>query len=270
MTVIRTPTAEHLDLGGVTLAAHPENGTRLFPDGEVYVQLEEVAELTEAVVVHGGAPHPNRGLAYLYGLLDLLREHDVPTTVCFTYMPYSRQDASFHDGTLNHARHLIDRLLRDGADHVYAVDPHCGHHDWVPAAFTTINAYPLLRDAVDMDEYVIVGPDAGAVDRFGIPGFEKERRNSTDIELSGEMDVAGRDVLVFDDIIASGNTMVAAYDRVREQGADRVEAAAVHGVLQDGVERVADTFDALHLTNTVDREEATVDVTPLLAKRLDL
>ncbi len=67
-----------------------------------------------------------------------------------------------------------------------------------------------------------------------------------------------------DDLIGTGHTMAAAYDRLQAQGAERVEAAAVHGVQQDGVARVRDRFDALHLANTVDRDAASVDVAPLV------
>jgi phosphoribosylpyrophosphate synthetase len=76
MAVIQTPTAEHLELEGRTLKRHPRNDSLRFPDGEVYVQLEEVAELDEATVVHAGAPEPNAGMVQLYGLLKLLKQED--------------------------------------------------------------------------------------------------------------------------------------------------------------------------------------------------
>ena len=66
MDVLLTPSAEHLDLDGHRLAHHPSNDRRQFPDGEVYVQLPDV-ESDQVALVHAGQPHPNRGLAYLYG-----------------------------------------------------------------------------------------------------------------------------------------------------------------------------------------------------------
>lgn len=270
MDYITTPTAEHLDLDADTLNPHPQNDTRIFPDGEVYVQLSSIDEMDEVVVVHSGQPHPNRGLIELYGVLDLLQEHDVPADVCFTYMPYGMQDDTFYDGTLNYSRAIIQTLV-DYYDvgTVYTVDAHFSERDWIDAfPVENVHAFPLIQDRVAMDDYVVVGPDLGAVKRFGIAGFEKERTGAYDVSLSGDLDVDGKNVLVFDDIIETGGTMAAAYETLQEQGAERVEAAAVHGVLDDGVERVGVTYDALHLTNTIKSPYSTIDIEPLLEETL--
>lgn len=266
MEYVLTPTAEHLDLDGHRLATHPQNDARTFPDGEVYVQLDAVESIDRAVVIHAGQPNPNRGLAFLHGTLDLLREHDCAITLVFTYAPYCRQDAAFYQGTLNYAQSLL-RIATDyyGVDRVYAVDPHFGHHDWVQEfPLEVLRAFPLVQDQVEMDDFVVVGPDLGAIERFGVSGFEKVREGATDVALAGELDVAGENVLVFDDIIATGETMVTAYDRLKDQDAATVQAAAVHGVLEDGIQRVQETYDALQLTNTIQTDATTVEIEPLI------
>ncbi len=270
VTPILTPSAEHLGLDGETLRLHPGDDTRVFPDGEVYVSLPEIPD--DPVVVHSGQPHPNQGLAFLDGVLARCREADTTPAVAFTYLPYGRQDARFHPGTVNAARHLLHRLdTCHGVDRILLVDPHCGHRDWIDdVPVDQVHAFPLLMDAVDLDDPVVVGPDRGAVRRFGIPGFAKDREGPRDVSVSGDLDVAGRDVVVFDDIIATGGTMEAAYEELVAQGAERVEAVAVHGVLDEGVERVADTYDALHLTNTIAQDRETVGIEPLLADALNL
>ena len=272
MDTIVTPTAEHLDLDAARLDSHPQNESRLFPDGEVYVQLESVAEIESALVVHSGQPRPNRGLAYLYGLLDLLTKHDVLITLCFTYVPYGMQDKEFYPGTVNYARTLLDHIIRYPVRQVYAIDPHFSHRDWFAKyPVTHLHAFPLVRERVDanLDEYVVVGPDLGAVERFGIPSYEKSRKGAYDVELEGQLDVEGRNVLVFDDLIETGGTMVAAYDRLKSQGADTVVAAAVHGVLDEGIRRVQDTYDDLYLTNTIETDAGTVSIESLVRTVLE-
>ncbi len=271
MTAVLTPPAAHLDLEAVELAPHPNNDTLQFPDGEVYVQLD-LDGVEQATVVHSGAPDPNTGVMYLYGVLERLREEDIPADVAFTYMPYGMQDAAFFPGTLNQAKAILRKLTGYyTVQDVYAVDPHFAHRDWVAALpFHILHAFPLIDEAVDMGDYTVVGPDLGAVERFGIQGFRKERKSAEEVELSGDIDIDGENVLVFDDIIETGGTMAAAYEKLADAGAERIEAAAVHGVLQEGVDRVAAQYDALHLANTVDREQATVSIEPLLRQELNV
>jgi ribose-phosphate pyrophosphokinase len=266
MDTIVTPSAEHLDIDALRLARHPQNGTRQFPDGEAYVQLEGIDTFDDVAVIHAGQPHPNRDLAYLYGVLELLLERSCSVTLVFSYVPYSRQDKEFYEGTLNYARALLRKVTRYyGVDRLYAVDPHFGHRAWVQQLpLEPIRAFPLIERAVEMDDYVVVAPDLGAVERFGVPGFQKERESAFDVELTGSLDVESKNVLVFDDIIATGGTMVTAFERLKDQGARTVEAAAVHGVLDEGIRRVRETYDGLYLTNTIANEAANVSIEPEL------
>ncbi|QLG61861.1 ribose-phosphate diphosphokinase [Halorarum salinum] len=262
MDLVVTPSAEHLDVDAHRLAPHPRDGSRTFPDDEVYVQLAGLDSLDDVVLIHAGQPRPNRGLAYLHGTLELLVENDCSVTLAFSYVPYGRQDEAFYEGTLNYARSILRKLTGYyGVDRIYTVDPHFGHRDWVrEVPLEVLHAFPAIRNHVSMDDYVVVGPDLGAVERFGVPGFEKVRGSAHDVELTGELDVDGRDVLVFDDLIATGGTMVEAFRRLKNQGAGTVQAAAVHGVVDEGVRRVRDTYDALYLTNTVANDAANVRI----------
>ena len=272
MEIIVTPTAEHLDLDAIRLDEHPQNESRRFPDGEVYVQLASVTDIESALVVHAGQPNPNSGLASLYGLLALLENHDVAVTLCFTYVPYGMQDKSFYPGTVNYARCLLDHVGKDPVREVFVIDPHFGHRDWITEyPLTQLRAFPLVQERVseELDDFVVVGPDMGAVSRFGIPSFEKTRTGAYEVELAGELDVDGRNVVVFDDLIETGGTMVAAYNRLKSQGADTVVAAAVHGVLDEGIQRVKATYDGLYLTNTIETAAGNVPIEPLVETAIE-
>jgi len=266
--LVVTPSAEHLDVDARHLVSHPQNGTRQFPDSEVYVQLGDLDDVEEVLLIHSGQPHPNRGLAFLYGALAALAERECSLSVLFPYVPYGRQDKAFYEGTVNYVRSIF-RVLTEhyGVERIYAIDPHFSHREWVrEVPLEVLRAFPLVEQQVEMDDYVVVGPDLGAVERFGVAGFEKERASAVEVELSGELAVAGQNVLVFDDLVATGTTMVEAFHRLKEQGAETVQAAAVHGVLPEGIQRVGDTYDALYLTNTIASDAATVRVEPLIRR----
>lgn len=261
MARLLTPWADHLDIEGRSFDSYPEDGGHRFPDDEVYVRLDGVDDLDQATIVHSGW-EPNAGLVFLEAAVELLREHDVAVDVVFAYMPYARQDTEHHGGDLNQAQAIVRRLTEYHAvRRIHALDPHCAGQDWVQEyPFQPISAVDRLLGAVDLDDPIIVGPDLGAADRFGIEGFRKQRRSARSVSVSGDLDVAGRDVVVLDDMIATGGTLCAAHDRLRDQGANQIVAAAVHGVLEEGITRVRQEYDDVYLTDSMPNEAANVSV----------
>lgn len=263
---LKTPNAEHLDVGAGTLEEHPERGGRSFPEGEVYVQKDMRGD--NVFVVHSGLPGPNRSLMYLFGVLERCREEDLEPYLFSTYFPYMRQDGSFHGSDLNYARSLVEKMVEYyGVREIYTLDAHFSERDWTSRfPVENVSAVDLLLEKADSD--IVVGPDRGAAERFGVKALQKERRGG-EVEVSGELEVAGEEVLLVDDIVGSGGTMLEARDRLLEIGADQVSAAVVHGAREEGVRKVAEAFDDLYLTNSVRRDAANVPVEPLVQEKLN-
>lgn len=128
----------------------------------------------------------------------------------------------------------------------------------------------LFLDGFDPKDFLLVGPDEGAGKKFNVSSFRKERSGSYDVEIQGELEdkVEGEKVMVIDDIIETGGTMCQAAEKLREKGAERVEAAAVHGVLEKGIERVKKSYDRLWLTNSIDNNHFQIKVEPLLREAI--
>ncbi|MHA2362008.1 MAG: phosphoribosyltransferase family protein, partial [Candidatus Thorarchaeota archaeon] len=77
-------------------------------------------------------------------------------------------------------------------------------------------------------EYSLIAPDEGSQKRFGIPGFEKRRTDSFSIEMYGELDVKGHNVIVIDDLTKSGTTLLRAGELLKAQGARDVGLVVLH------------------------------------------
>ncbi|MBE0526282.1 MAG: hypothetical protein IH631_05025, partial [Candidatus Thorarchaeota archaeon] len=77
---------------------------------------------------------------------------------------------------------------------------------------------------------IIIAPDEGAQERYKIDGFGKSRTNSYRVQLHGDLDVEGKNVIVIDDLTRSGNTLLKARDRLLDQGAKDVALAVAHVV----------------------------------------
>jgi ribose-phosphate pyrophosphokinase len=282
MYFIPTSAAEHLVRGlqgrkgiEVILPGKNKDDKRYFPDGEVYTRIKTVGALRDgAVVFHSGQPDPNAGIIELEMILEALRSAGTPwLEVFFGYFPYCMQDKVFRPGEVNAAEALLKKLgTYYGVAKVYAIDPHFGHDRWLQQySFEGFSAVPLLKAAAlrDEPEILFVAPDSGGQARSNLAGLSKTRINSHNIEHHHDNDFAalvrGRHLGVVDDLVETGGTMVRFADKCREYGASSVSALITHGVMPSGIGRLRAAYDRFYLANTIDRLEANVDVSQLIA-----
>lgn len=276
--VIKTPSASHLDIEGKELEKHPQNNSRKFPDGEVYVKVPEIDENGSVLVIHSGMPDPNQGLSYLYGILEKLKEYEVRTEVLFTYFPYGMQDQKYHQGGLNYARSIIKKL--DDyykVERIHVIDPHFGNQGWVeeyPVDF--LSGFTQIQDTIHNQlnsKVQFIGPDQGTEQAYGLKSLEKDRRSAKEVDVKGKFGAEADTMIVFDDIIETGGTMCQTYEKLKEEGVSNVYAAAAHGVLDEGVKKVVKRFDGLYLTNTIKNQITDchkVKVENIIRQKIDL
>lgn len=280
INVILTTPAEHLaqSLQGregirVILSGKNKEGANRFPDGEVYTRIEGIEKGTRTVVIHAGAPHPNRGMVELEMTLEILRQAGVgEREVFFTYFPYGMQDRVFQEGEVNATEWFIRKLFAYyGVRKIYVIDPHFSGHDWMAGyPIETVSALPLLKAAAlkDFPEMFFAAPDAGSQKRTSLSGLKKTRQDSYTVKIHHDEAFAdmvkGKDVGVVDDLIETGGTMARFAEKCKEYGARNITALVTHGVLPSGIIRIANAYSKLYLSNTIDREESNIDVSGLI------
>lgn len=261
-----------------------------FPDGELLAATPGF-DADRAVVV--ASTVSSDAHVELLQLQDAVRQAGADEVVTvIPYMGYARQDkavapgktpAESESGYPLSAR-AVAKAISTGTDRVLTVNPHenavCDFFD-VPAE--PVNAARCLADPLpaDLDQPLFLSPDDGALDiaesvqnAYGdgtVDYFEKKRLSGTEIELSpSDTDVAGRDVVVTDDIISTGSTMEETVRVLHERDADRVFIACVHPMFarnaytklaRAGVERI-------YGTDTLERSASAVSVAPVLATEL--
>jgi ribose-phosphate pyrophosphokinase len=252
-----------------------------FPDGETLATVPAF-DADRAVVV--ATTDTNDAWVELLQLQDAVRESGATEVVTVVpYMGYARQDRSFADGEPVSARAMA-RAISTGTDRVVLVNP---HEDTVADFFechvTVCDAAGRLAGPLpdDLADPLFLSPDAGAVelaaavrDAHGggdVDFFEKTRLSGTEVEISpSDADAAGRDVVLVDDIIATGSTMSEAVTHLADD-ADRVFAACVHPLLAGNarlkLERAG--IEQIVGTDTVERDVSSVSVAPIVAAAVD-
>jgi ribose-phosphate pyrophosphokinase len=254
-----------------------------FPDVETLAAVPAAATRSERAVVVAATPS-NDAYVELLQLQDALREAAVDEIVTvLPYMGYARQDRAFEPGHPVSAR-AVARAVSTGTDRVVLVTPHepaVGEFFDVPVTVVDAAdrlAVPLQRLDRALADPLFLAPDAGAVDlaasvrdAYGAGDtdhFEKTRHSGTDVSVEpSDAAVAGRDVVVTDDIIATGSTMAESVGVLRERGADRVFAACVHPLLARAARTklAAAGVEQVYGTDTLERDVSVVSVAPSVA-----
>ena len=215
------------------------------------------------------------------------------TAVCPLF-GYARQDRKAEGREPITAKLVADLLRAAGANRIVSVDLHSGQiQGFFDGPVDHLTALPLLvetvRDAID-GRVVVVAPDAGRVkvaDRFAthlgadLAIVHKRRPKGTTgvVEARGVIgEVEGRSCVLVDDMIATGSTIIAAAEQLKEQGATDVWVAATHGLFSGpAIDRLKNSvIDRVIVTNTVplppekaiDKIEV-VSIAPVIAKAID-
>ncbi len=252
---------------------------RFFLDGEVYVKIPESSDLKnkEVVVLHSGAPKPNEGLQELELILQILRDCNAnPISVLFSYFPYGMQDSIFDKGETNVAENIVDKLVSYyGVKKIYIIDAHfCGRKWAMKYPIFHISALPLLIKEAENQygEILFVSPDMGSKRRTGIPGFKKRRINSKNINICSlgisKNKLKGKTVAIVDDVIQTGGTLLKIHHECKKLKAKNIIALISHGLLNCGINKVEEKYSNLYLSNTINRNNSNVDISPLLIEIL--
>ena len=186
-----------------------------------------------------------------------------------TLQPFALQDKAFRTGEAVSGRWAIETIAKV-CNKVWVVNPHAHDSlDWVQNLqeknlYETIDVIPeLVKFAEKQFGYsdcILVTPDEGAQERYKIQGFGKSRENSFKVDLHGNIEVKGKEVIIVDDLTKSGSTLVKAADRLRNQGAADVGMAVAHALplTERGEELLAELLEnsrgMIVTTNTIHTE----------------
>ena len=214
--------------------------TTAFPDGECYTRIDEPSLEDDVVIVQN--TFPDSKLIEMLLLQDAaLKLGAKSLTLVIPYFGYARQDKVFKPGEPESAK-IMCRHLDMACDRVITVDI---HKEAVLDNFThphkDVKAAPVIAEYFkSKDINIVMSPDIGAAGRAKIVGecmglpydhLNKKRLSGTEVRIEpANADVRGKNVLIVDDMISTGGTIIAATAALKEAGALKVYVACTHGV----------------------------------------
>ena len=243
---------------------------RRFANGEIFCEIEKNVRGSDVFLVQTLSGPVNDNLMELLIMIDALKRASADSiTAVIPHYGYARQDRKASPRTPISAKLVADLLTVAGATRVVTMDLHAGQiQGFFNIPFDNIYASPVfmnyIKENIDLDNLTLVSPDAGGVERVSwyakrlgkdIAMIDKRRTGpniAKAMNIIGEVD--GKDVIIIDDMIDTGGTLVEAARTLREKGARKIYALATHGVFSPpAAKRINESkeLEAVIVTDTI-------------------
>ena len=239
------------------------------PNDNIKVKIEENVREDDVFVVQTSSPPVNDHLIELLMLIDSLKYASARRiTAVLPYYPYVRSDKKDEPRISISARLVADLLQAAGADRILTITLHSPQI----VAFSRIPVDQLWATGLICDfmrrqnlgKAIVVSPDVGSADEAGtyarrldLPLAIMDKRRHADDEKAEIQniigDIDGRDVLLFDDEVLTGGSMMEAIRILKDKGARRILAGCTHGIFSgQALQRIDDSHvEGFATTNTI-------------------
>jgi ribose-phosphate pyrophosphokinase len=217
-----------------------------FSDGETRVEINENVRGMDVFIIQSTCPPVNVTLMELLIMIDAMKRASAyRITAVIPYYGYARQDRKVTPRAPITAKLVADLIATAGANRVLSMDLHAGQiQGFFNIPVDNLFATPVLLDYIKEDyrtNTVIVSPDTGGVVRarafatrlgVNLAIIDKRREGPNEAQVMNIIgNVAGKKVVVLDDLIDTAGTVVQAAKALKEAGALDVSVCCTHPVL---------------------------------------
>ena len=243
-----------------------------FSDGEIHFYIDENVRGEDVFVVQSGSTDANYHMMELFLMLDAFKRASAEhITAVIPYYSYARQDWKDRPRVPISARLMADLLEAAGANRVLTMDLHSPQiQGFFSFPVDNLVASPVLAGYIQklkLKRLTVVSPDAGGVGRAKwfarrmdaeLAIIDKRRPAPNVARVFNVIgNVSDRDVVILDDMVDTGGTLVQSVEALKKKGAKRIFAACTHGLLSgEAVSKIQkSSLEALIITNTIPQEK---------------
>ncbi len=244
-----------------------------FSDGEIRVEFRENVRGMDVFVIQSTCQPVNDNIIELLVMIDALKRASASRiTAVIPYYGYARQDRKVASRAPISAKLISDIITTAGADRVLTLDLHAGQiQGFFDIPVDNLYAGPMMAEAIRSNhtsgQCTVISPDAGGVERardfakrlnatLGV--IDKRRIKPNESEVMHVLgDVAGKEVIIVDDMIDTAGTLVKAANALQVEGAAAIYACGIHPVLSgEAVSRINDSpITKIYITDSIPNDD---------------
>lgn len=259
---------------------------KIFPDGESKITLSENPKRSKIIVVQATHPPVDSNFIQLFALIAKAKEYTKDVVAVVPYMGYARQDREFLNGEIVTMKVIADLIKFAGATGVVVIDIHSmialKHFK---TKIKNISAMPNLANYfknLDLHNPFVISPDMGGKNRaeefarlmnVGCITLQKHRDRKTgkvEIKSKSISEINGRDLIIVDDMISTGGSIIKATEFLKKQNCKRVFVACTHAILVGDAEKkiLRSGVSKIVSTNTISGNTSIVDVSDIISEAI--
>jgi ribose-phosphate pyrophosphokinase len=239
-----------------------------FSDGEIHFYIDENVRGEDIFIVQTGSADANFHLMELFLMVDAFKRASAERiTAVMPYYCYARQDWKDRPRVPITARLVSDLIEKAGANRILTMDLHSPQiQGFFSIPVDNLMAAPVLANHIRtlrLENLTIVSPDAGGVGRARVfaqrldakLAIIDKRRPAPNVakvlHVIGE--VAGQNVVIFDDMVDTAGTLTHSVEALAKEGAKRIFSACTHPVLSGpALDRIDQSkLERIFVTNTI-------------------
>ena len=250
-----------------------------FPDNEMYLKIIDDVN-GEDVLLVGNTRSDSDIVEYLL-LLDAIKEEDPKSiTAVVPFFGYARQHMRYNNGEPISSK-VFAQAVSQYADMIISVELHDNQTiNYASVPFINLKIIdPIYEYFKSKKIDYVISPDDGGYDRakiiaskLKVPAYyiDKKRIDATTVKMEPpDLDYSDKNILLLDDMISTGGTIIKATQMMRDRRAAKIYACAIHGVFaMESNIKIEKYVNELTVTDTIETKYSNITVSDTIARAL--
>lgn len=259
---------------------------KIFPDGEQKIILPRIKNKSKIFIIINSYPHLDSSIIKSFLLISKFQEKSNKITLIIPYLPYARQDKEFRSGEIITSKTIANLYNKLRLEKILVVDIHSNIVLNFFRKICNVSAINIISDYCSKMKFgnpVIVAPDlfwknhaemlakSLKTESFALNKFRNRDTGELTILPSKTIPIKHRNIILFDDMISTGNSMIKAANYCKNMGCAKIIAVCTHGILVNDAQKKMKRagISEIIYTNTINSDKYSIDISKAIIENLE-